>query len=220
MESMSVNKGQAMITLQIVYTVELLISPNLINKKDHWRSKHIHWPRSIYWIRQILTKNFWCTIAPPYHARNRKYFTKLCWFQTPISQSMSQVWSQVLPGITRVIPKKSPDWLDKNHQVPYQLSSCRLSADRPVMLLGADWSQPLSPDPQSQAQWWLRLAPSTWAPPATICRLERREWIISTLQSSQPGGAGWAEADSRHQTCLPPPIPGTRWSQPWSTYPA
>lgn len=35
MESMSVNKGQAMITLQIVYTVELLISPNLINKKDH-----------------------------------------------------------------------------------------------------------------------------------------------------------------------------------------
>ena len=29
---MSVNKGQAMIT---VYTVELLINPNLINKKDH-----------------------------------------------------------------------------------------------------------------------------------------------------------------------------------------
>lgn len=32
---MLVNKRQTMLTSQTIYTAELLINPNLINKKDH-----------------------------------------------------------------------------------------------------------------------------------------------------------------------------------------
>lgn len=120
----------------------------------------------------------------------------------------------MVPGMTRrVIPKKTPDWLDKNHQVPYQLGSCppgQLTPGWPVMLLGGDWSRLLSPSPARLAsQSWLRLAPvSTWAWP--VPSSHNMQIRAAWMNNQHPCTAASQEAPDIRRVSLSPPIPGSQ----------